>query len=176
MTDKPGDKKKALTGTDVGTQDCFDELDFDCLSSAISYYIRVLNLWVSRDLEKKFTGLPVAGGTGKISTLFIVLHQPGITAAEIARYAGKDPPAMTRLVEKLIEDQLLDRRTDPDIKRRQQLFITDAGQVVLDKVRDIVGREPEEAFWMLSENEHAQTVRLLRKISNAYIKRQRGLE
>lgn len=176
MTAISDHKKRSPIQADADTQDCFEELDLDCLSGAISYYIRILNLWVSRDLEKKFAGLPVAGGTGKISTLFIVLHQPGITAAEIARFAAKDPPAMTRLVEKLIEDQLLDRRTDPNIKRRQQLFITDTGRAVLDEVRDIVGREPEEAFWMLSADEHAQAVKLLRKISDAYIKRQRGLE
>ncbi|EAU46135.1 transcriptional regulator, MarR family protein [Salipiger bermudensis HTCC2601] len=157
-------------------KDCFDELEIDCLSSAISYYIRVLNLWVSRDLEKKFAGLPVAGGTGKVSTLFIVFHQPGITASEIRQFAGKDAPAMTRLVEKLISEGLLDRRPDPETRRRQQLFITDRGREVLDEVRAIVGREREEAFWMLSPEEHAQTVALLRKISNAYIERHKGLD
>ena len=34
--------------TDV--QDGFDEIELDCLTGAVSYYIRVLNLWISRDL------------------------------------------------------------------------------------------------------------------------------
>ncbi|MGR3368320.1 MAG: MarR family winged helix-turn-helix transcriptional regulator [Sagittula sp.] len=157
-------------------KDCFDEIEIDCLSTAISYYIRVLNLWVSRDLEKKLSGSPLAGGTGKVSTLFIVEHQPGITASEIRQFAGKDAPAMTRLVDKLITDGLLDRRPDPETKRRQQLFITDKGRTALDEVRGIVGREPEEAFWMLTAEEHAQTVALLRKIAAAYVERHNGLD
>lgn len=160
--------------TDV--QDGFDEIELDCLTGAVSYYIRVLNLWISRDLEKKLASLPVAGGTGKISTLFMVLHQPGITASEIMSFAGKDAPAMTRLVEKLIADGLLERRPDPDVRRRQQLFITAAGREVLDRVREIVEREPEDAFWMLSKKEHAQTVALLRKIAAAYVERHNGLD
>lgn len=157
-------------------KDCFDEIRIDCLSDAISYYIRVLNLWVSRDLEKKLEGTPVVGGTGKISTLFIVEHQPGITASEVRQFAGKDAPAMTRLTEKLIADGLLERRADPETKRRQQLFITEAGRAVLDDVRAVIGREAEEAFWMLTPEEHAQTVALLRKISAAYVERHQGLD
>ncbi len=156
--------------------DCFDELELDCLTDAASYYLRLLNLWVSRDIEKRLEGLPVAGGTGKVSTLFIVLRQPGITASEITQFAGKDAPAMTRLVDKLIADDLLERRLDPEVRRRQQLFITDRGRDVLDAVRAISERERHEAFWMLSDEEHAQTVALLRKISAAYVERQRGAD
>ncbi|MCA2012221.1 MarR family transcriptional regulator [Cereibacter sphaeroides] len=157
-------------------QDCYDEINLDCLTDAISYYVRVLNLWVSRDLEKKFHGLPVAGGTGKISTLFIVKHQPGITASEITQFAGKDAPAMTRLIDKLTLDGLLERRADPETRRRQQLYITPAGETVLETVRDIVLDEPQDAFWMLTPEEHAQTVSLLRKICAGYVERQGGMD
>ncbi|WP_068297846.1 MarR family winged helix-turn-helix transcriptional regulator [Pararhodobacter sp. CCB-MM2] len=157
-------------------QDCYDEINLDCLTDAISYYVRVLNLWVSRDLEKKFHGLPVAGGTGKISTLFIVKHQPGITASEITQFAGKDAPAMTRLIDKLTVDGLLERRADPETRRRQQLYITPAGETVLETVRDIVLDEPQDAFWMLTPEEHAQTVSLLRKICAGYVERQGGMD
>ena len=49
----------------ASAKDLYDEIDLDVLTGAVSYYIRVLNLWVSRDLEKKLAGLPVVGGTGK---------------------------------------------------------------------------------------------------------------
>lgn len=154
--------------------DRFDDVNLDVLTNAMSYYIRALNLWVSRDLEKKLAGLPVAGGTGKISTLFMVEHQPGTTAAEITKFAGKDAPAMTRLVERLIQDGLLRRGTDPNMRRRQPLFITPEGQRVLDEVRRIVERERSEAFWMLTDEEHAQALTLLRKVTDAYIRREEG--
>lgn len=157
-------------------KDCYDEINLDCLTDTISYYVRVLNLWVSRDLEKKFHDLPVAGGTGKITTLFIVKHQPGITASEITQFAGKDAPAMTRLIEKLTQDGLLERQADPETRRRQQLFITPAGEAAMETVRDIVLDEPQDTFWMLSPEEHAQTVALLRKICAAYVERQRGID
>lgn len=71
----------------------------------------------------------------------------------------------------MVADRLLEKQTDPDVKRRHMLFITQAGLDALDAVRDIVSHEPEDAFWMLSQEEHAQTVALLRKVTAAYVER-----
>ena len=104
----------------------------------------------------------------------MVKNRPGITASEIAAFSGKDAPAMTRLVEKLITDGLLRREIDPAMRRRQNLYITPEGEDVLVEVRRIVEREPEDAFWMLDKEEHTQAVRLLRKIASAYLERETG--
>lgn len=159
-------RPKAPDGTE---QDIFDTMDLDVLPDALSFPIRSLNLWVSRFLEKELAGSPLAGGTGRITTLIMVFKQPGITAAEIAPFAGKDAPAMTRLVNRLIENALLERRTDPVRRRRQLLFITPKGEEQVEKLRAVLKRERAEAFGMLSDEEHAEVVRILRKATSAYI-------
>lgn len=156
---------------DTHDADLFDAGELDVLAGAMSFFVRSVNLSVSRYLEIKLAGTPLSGGTGKVTTLFMVQKRPGITAAEIAPYAGKDAPAMARLVDRLIASGLIDRRPDPQSRRRQLLFITPKGEEHLDLVRDIVHRERHEAFGMLSDEEHAQAVRLLRKVAGAYLRK-----
>ncbi|MBZ4021549.1 MarR family transcriptional regulator [Rhodobacter sp. TJ_12] len=151
--------------------DCFDEICLDVLNERLSYYLRVLNLGVASDLDALIAHLPVARGTGKISTLFAVMHQPGISASEIAPFAGKDAPAMTRLVDRLIDDGLLERRADPDTRRRQCLFITEQGRAVMDQVRAVLDTERAQMFGVLSDEEHAEALRLMRKMAAGYVQR-----
>ncbi len=154
--------------------DLFDASELDVLAGAMSFFVRSVNLSVSRYLETHLAGTPLSGGTGKVTTLFMVQKRPGITAAEVAPYAGKDAPAMARLVDRLIASGLIDRRPDPRSRRRQLLFITPKGEAHLDLVRDIVSRERREAFGMLSDEEHEQAVRLLRKVAGAYLRKPNG--
>ena len=154
--------------------DCFDEVDLAELSGAVSYYMRMLTRWVSRDLERKLGALPVARGTGKITTLYLIKNHPGISASKIVEFTSKDAPAMTRMIDKMVEDGLIRRFADPEQRRRQKLEITEYGEEVLSRVREIVRAEREDIFWMLDDAEHAEVVRLLRKIANAQVEQARG--
>lgn len=152
-------------------EDIFEAADLDVLQDAASYHLRVLNLTISRFLESVFAGTPLEGGTGKVTTLIMAMTTPGITAAEIAPFAGKDAPAMTRLVARFVEAGLLRREADPSSRRRQLLYITPRGEALIGLIRQAIARERDEVFGTLSDGELGQLLRILKKLNAAHIAR-----
>lgn len=151
-----------------------DPVGLDMLEDAVSYHLRIVNLTLSRFLEVAFANTPLEGGTGKVTTLVMARMKPGITAAEIAPFAGKDAPAMTRLVSGLVSHGVLERRPDPDSRRRQLLYLTAEGERLIERIGDAVARERQAVFGMLTEAETAQLLSLLKKVSAASIAGARG--
>ena len=83
-------------------------VDLDVLEDTLSFYIRTMNIAVSRDLDARLEGCDVARGTGKITTLLLVDSHPGIRPSVIAQIIMHDRSAMGRLIEQMIEHDLLD--------------------------------------------------------------------
>ena len=75
------------------------DVTLDVLEDTLSFYIRTLNIAVSRDLDDKLEGLDVAKGTGKITTLLLVDSHPGIRPSIIAELILRDRSATGRLME-----------------------------------------------------------------------------
>ncbi|WP_058962474.1 MarR family winged helix-turn-helix transcriptional regulator, partial [Type-E symbiont of Plautia stali] len=101
--------------------------DLGGLESLLSFYIRSINIAVSRDLDNKLSGLDVAKGTGKISTLLIVSRHPGIRPSAIADLIMRDRSSMGRLVDKMVQQGLVMRQSDPEDQRSQALYLTVKG-------------------------------------------------
>ncbi|WP_204902665.1 hypothetical protein [Erwinia endophytica] len=66
------------------------------LEQLLIFYIRSINIIVSRALDTKSSGLDVTKGTGKISTLLIFPRHPGIRPSAIAALIMRDRSAMGR--------------------------------------------------------------------------------
>lgn len=153
------------------SQSEFEGLGLDILEDAVSYHLRLVNLHVARYLSRAFQDTPLMGGTGKVTALMMAQNRPGITASQIAPYAGKDAPAMTRLIDRLVADGLLRRERDPGSRRRRLLYITAAGQGLLTRIRDAVRLERQQIFGMLEDDEFDQLFRLLRKANAHHVAR-----
>ena len=59
------------------------------------------------------------------------------TAIDIAHYLNRDKAQVTRLVNALINQELVKKSPNPEDKRSQLLILTDKGQEVMSKVSDI---------------------------------------
>ena len=59
-------------------------------------------------------------------------HQPA-TLGDIASATDRGAPALSRAVDAAVRDGLVDRRQDPDNRRRLQLRLTEAGQRKVDE-------------------------------------------
>jgi DNA-binding MarR family transcriptional regulator len=151
------------------TGDIFAGAGLDMLEGTMSYYVRLLNLHLARFLEQHLEGTPLAGGTGKVTTLILAHSRPGITAAEIAPFACKDAPAMTRLIDRLVNEGLLYRKEDPSSRRRQLLFVTEKGRALVERVRQVTEVEREWIFGMISEREYDQAIGVLRKVVASHV-------
>ena len=62
----------------------------------------------------------------------ILVRQPGLTQAELAEILEIQPISLTRLVDRLSEQGLVERRAHPTDRRANSLFITEAGLLVME--------------------------------------------
>lgn len=139
------------------------EIDLGVLDRTLSFFIRSINLAVSRDLDQRLAGLDVARGTGKVTTLFLVERHPGIRPSVIAQSIVKDRSAMGRLLDDMEAHGLLRRETAADDGRAQELFLTEKGAALAAQVREIV-LQSREFFADVPDEEYDQLITLLRRI------------
>jgi len=143
------------------TRNPMTEIGLDVLEDTLSFYIRSLNMAVSRDLDQSLEGLDVARGTGKITTLLLVDRHPGIRPSVIAQMILKDRSAMGRLLEQMEEHGLLTREVSSDDNRAQALYITGKGRELADRIRPIITRQSRDFFSDITDEEHAMLIRVL---------------
>lgn len=139
------------------------DINIDVLEDTLSFYIRTVNLAVSRDLDERLEGLDVAKGTGKITTLLLVDDYPGIRPSVIAHLILKDRSAMGRLLDQMEGHGLIRREISPEDNRAQQLFITEAGAALAVKIREIVPQQSRDFFSFIPEDEQKLVTDILKR-------------
>ncbi|MDF7658666.1 MarR family transcriptional regulator [Erwiniaceae bacterium L1_54_6] len=140
------------------------DVDLGPLGNMLSFYIRSINIAVSRDLDQQLAGLEVARGTGKISTLLVVDRHPGIRPSVIADVIQRDRSAMARLLEQMEQQQLLIREADQSDNRSQALFLTEHGKALAQRVRELTQQQEDRFFQRLTAREKHTVIRLLKKV------------
>jgi DNA-binding MarR family transcriptional regulator len=140
-----------------------EHVNLDVLENTLSFYIRTMNIAVSRDLDARLDGLDVARGTGKITTLLLVDSHPGIRPSVIAQIIMKDRSAMGRLIDQMIDHDLLVRQTSARERRAHELFVTAKGAELAAKIRPIVTKQSKDFFSFIVEEEQAQLMDILRR-------------
>jgi len=138
--------------------------DLGGLEQLLSFYIRSINIIVSRDLDTKLSGLDVAKGTGKISTLLIVSRHPGIRPSALAALIMRDRSSMGRLVDKMARQDLLIRQHDPQDQRSQALFLTAKGQQLARKVIQLAQEQDHDFFSMVTEEDKSVIINAFNKV------------
>ena len=66
--------------------------------------------------------------------LFRLQRNEGLKQSELADLLEVQPITLTRLIDRLCENGLIERRSDPNDRRAKRLFLTPAAKPVLEKV------------------------------------------
>lgn len=139
-------------------------VNLDVLENTLSFYVRVLDVMVSQDLDLRLENLEVARGKGKITALFLIDSHPGIRPSVLAELTMKDRSAMGRILAGFDENGLIIRRTSVDDSRAQELFITPKGAELAAKVRTIVVSQSETFFdRIVPKNEQKALIAILKR-------------
>ena len=75
---------------------------------------------------------------GQEMLLVQLWQKDGLTQAELAAHMGVQPATLTRMVDRLSQNGLIERRPDPDDKRLARVFLLDEGRFLRGSV---------EALW-----------------------------
>lgn len=82
----------------------------------------------------------------------------GIRQAQLAEILEIRPITLTRLVDRLQAAGLVERRADPDDRRAQQLFLTDAAEPLMRKLWAQAAKVREKAMAGLSAQQREQLI------------------
>jgi DNA-binding MarR family transcriptional regulator len=141
-----------------------ETVGLDVLENTLSFYIRSINMALSRDLDKSLEGFDVAKGTGKITTLLLVDSHPGIRPSVIAQLILRDRSAMGRIVDQMVAHGLLTRQVDSSDGRAQALHITQKGAEMARLVRRVAVRQSRDFFHDVSEEDQQRLLTILRRV------------
>lgn len=150
----------------------------DVLAGAFSFYIRALDFWVTRELERRMAHLPIARGKGHITAILVIDRTPGVTPSEIAMLLMRDRPATGRMLDKMASEGLVERRRDDADQRSIGLFITPKGREVAQEIRQVVQGQEDEFYDFIPAGERQELLRLLRNAYEGFQRkvREQGLE
>ena len=94
-------------------------------------------------------------------TLIFLTRQQGITQTELARLLEIRPITLTRQLDILAANALIERRINPDDRRSFCLYLTPKAGPVLDEIRTIAGTIMDDSTKGFSADDKANITRLL---------------
>ncbi len=93
-----------------------------------------------------------------------IMENPNIAQQEIAKNVFKDNASVTRIIEILVKSGYLERKINPDDRRKSNLVVTEEGKSIIIKVQDLVLENRKNALNTI-KNEELETMNLaLKKI------------
>ena len=102
-------------------------------TAAIADRLRPVLLRVGRELRREARAVGIS--PEQVSLLVAIKYEPGIGIRELAAHERVSPPAMSKHVDRLERDGLVQRTPSADDRRRVGLTLTEEGQRMLRRVR-----------------------------------------
>lgn len=100
----------------------------------------------------------------KWSVLAHLSRNEGIRQAGLAEILDISPITLTRHLDRLEQEQLVERRPDPDDRRAYRLFLTEAAGPALEMLRELAEQTRALALSGLSEAQRAELMDLLQQV------------
>ena len=73
-------------------------------------------------------------------------REPGLRQVELADHLDIEPITLCRILDRLEESGLVERRRDPEDRRAWRLHLTAKGEPLVGKLRTLAGQMAQEAF------------------------------
>lgn len=109
--------------------------------------------------DRRAVGLGVTRAQWKV--LFRLTRQPGLRQIELADMLDIEPITLSRIVDRLEEADLVERRPDPSDRRAWRLHVTARAQPLIAKLRAVADDIISEAFGGIDPNDIEITRRVL---------------
>jgi DNA-binding MarR family transcriptional regulator len=146
--------------------DPFDPGQFE-LEKFLPYRLSLLTNTISQGMAQSYRSLHNISIT-EWRVLAVLGRFPGLSASEVVDRTAMDKVAISRAVKNLEEKGLLERRTDEEDRRRQNLVITqNPGQAVLSEVIPMAQRYETALVGALDEGELSYLLKLITKLQDS---------
>ncbi len=119
----------------------------------------------SKRLKQSLQRLLKEANAGITVDQWVLLHKieqhTGVSQLEIAQYTFKDAPTVTRIIDLLVQKELVKRIEDEQDRRRFNIFLTKKGQAKVKEVYPIVLNFRKLSWQNLSANQKDQLIEML---------------
>ena len=116
------------------------------VSRAFGFLVHDISRLIKRRFERRARqmGLPIT--RQQAAVVLNIASNEGVSQAEVANWLGIEPIALVRMLDKLREEGLVERRPHPTDRRVRTLWLTEAGRPVINQILAINNAIREEAF------------------------------
>ena len=97
-----------------------------------------------------------------------IADDEGCSQKEIAAKTYKDPASITRIIDALSKKGLVERRPQPNDRRRYDIFLTDKGQDLYHEMIDVVIELRKVPLKNISTEELQQLQSILNRMYNSF--------
>jgi DNA-binding MarR family transcriptional regulator len=138
------------------------ELLFAELDGLLGYRLRRAQGAMHRDFMASLAGLNVT--QKQTATLWLIHANPGVAQVSVAAGLGMDRATMMSITDRLDERGLVVRKKSTTDRRRQELYLTPAGQALLRKVKTRIAAHEDRVKAMFDPPELAALLAALEKL------------
>jgi MarR family transcriptional regulator for hemolysin len=93
----------------------------------------------------------------------------GISQARLAELSDTDPMTLVRTLDRMQQDQWIERRADPTDRRAHRLYLRESAKPILNRMWKIADQCRQEAMATLSPEERDLLVALLERVHGTLI-------
>lgn len=101
---------------------------------------------ISRRLQRNLRQAGIGITSEQWSVLYVLWEEEGITQQELAGRTFREKTALTRLISNLERDGLVIRKTDPDDRRINLVYLTDKGRQIEPICKEAANQTLAEAL------------------------------
>jgi DNA-binding MarR family transcriptional regulator len=156
MANQTSAKAKATVDELQGPELMFEELD-----GLLGYRLRRAQGAMHRDYMATVSSLELT--QKQTATLWLINANPGVAQVSLAAALGMDRATMMAVTDRLEDRNLLVRKRSTVDRRRQELYLTPAGQSALRKAKARIGEHEQRFKRMFKPSELAALLSALEK-------------
>ena len=107
----------------------------------------------------------VGESPGRLATLTLIAHNPGISQTELSQAAGRDKSSLTPVVEDLVRRELIERKRMVGDRRTNCLNLTPAGKKTLTQLTRCARRHERILDGIIGSRDRKRFVQILKRIA-----------
>lgn len=119
---------------------------------------------MNRKLQKKFSAAHMNITPEQWTVMLYLAGKDGVTQQQLCNAVYKDKPSMTRLLDALERENIVERHPNRFDRRANSIHLTDRGRIVKDKAQKVALLTLREALEGLTMDELGVCQRVLRRV------------
>lgn len=136
--------------------------EHDTLQRHVSLRLSVLTRVIRNTFDRRVSALQATNSQWMM--IGIAARYPGSTQRSLAEYLDMSEASAGRLIDKLCNEGLLERRAREDDRRAREVYVTDAAKPLLETLSTVASQSEQEFFAGFTDEELLQMRSFLDRI------------